>query len=109
MLVIDERVKRHELFPESSGRSAGVIPEPPDEPAIYHIRLRGHIDTRRSAWFDHLVITLDEDGTTLLAGSIVDQAALHGVLTRIRDLGLLLISVSRIEDDEALLQRKDAQ
>ena len=60
---------------------------------IYEIRVRGHLDDRWSDWLEGLAIHLQEDGTTLLVGPVVDQAALHGVITRIRDLGLTLLSV----------------
>ncbi len=62
----------------------------------YEIRVDGHIDNRRSQWFDGLTLTWLPEGETLLAGPVVDQAALHGVLSRIRDLGLTLVSVTRI-------------
>jgi hypothetical protein len=62
----------------------------------YCIRVRGHLDDRWSDWFDGLAIRRDEDGTCALVGP-VDQAALHGVIARIRDLGLPLLSVDRIE------------
>ena len=64
----------------------------------YRIRVRGHLDDRWSEWFGGLVIQLQEDGTTLLVGPVVDQAALHGLIARIRDLGLPLLSVRRIVD-----------
>ena len=60
---------------------------------IYEIRVRGHLDGRWSDWLGDLGIHLQEDGTTLLVGAVVDQAALHGVIIRIRDLGLPLLSV----------------
>jgi hypothetical protein len=66
-------------------------------PARYDIRIGGHLDQHWSAWFDGLVVTPEADGTTELSGFVADQAALHGVLTRIRDLGLVLISVQAIE------------
>ncbi len=62
----------------------------------YEFRVRGHLDDRWSEWFEGLVIQLQEDGTTVLVGPVVDQAALHGVIIRIRDLGLALLSVSRV-------------
>ena len=62
----------------------------------YRIRLRGHLDDRWSDWLEGLVIERHVDGTTVLVGPIVDQAALHGVLTRIRDLALPLLSVDRV-------------
>jgi hypothetical protein len=60
---------------------------------IYEIRVKGHLDGRWSDWFDGLEITNLKNGEALLSGEIVDQAALHGVLTRVRDLGLPLLSV----------------
>jgi hypothetical protein len=70
------------------------------EDGRYEIRLTGHLDTHWAAWFDGLTVTHDGDGTTVLSGSLVDQAALHGVLQRVRDLGLPLVSVTRIEPDQ---------
>ena len=68
----------------------------------YAIRIKGHLDPRWADWFDGLSFTHDGDGTTLLAGLLADQAALHGVLNKIRDLGLPIISVQTlsIEDKE---------
>ena len=63
----------------------------------YVIRLGGHLDSRWEAWFEGLRLHVEADGTTVLSGSIADQAALHGLLTRVRDLGLPLISVTRID------------
>jgi len=68
----------------------------PDEtrlPNYYQIRLRGHLDTRWSDWFDGLTVSHETNGTTLLSGPVVDQAALHGLLSRINNLGLPLLSV----------------
>ena len=62
----------------------------------YRFRVRGHLDPRWSDWFGGLAIHLQQDGTTLLVGPVVDQAALHGVIARIRDLGLPLLSVRRV-------------
>ncbi len=67
------------------------------EPGSYEIRIKGHLDKRWAAWFEGLTITLEEDGDTLLTGPVVDQAALHGLLKRVRDLGMPLISVSPLE------------
>ena len=64
---------------------------------IYQIRLQGHLDKRWSAWLDGLAVIHKEDGTTLLSGALTDQAALYGVLIKIRDLGLPLLSVQRVE------------
>ncbi len=71
-----------------------------DQPALYEIRLDGALSTHWSDWFDDLKVTTDQAGQTVLAGWIPDQAALFGILTRIRDLGLVLISVSRIDKTE---------
>jgi hypothetical protein len=63
------------------------------QPGRYAIRIRGHLDQRWADWFDGLSLTHDSDGTTLLAGPLADQAALHGVLNKLRDLGLPIISM----------------
>jgi hypothetical protein len=72
-----------------------------DAPARYEIRLKGHLDARWAARFEGLTITRDDNGTTRLTGPIVDQAALHGVLKRVRDLGTPLLSVTRVEPAQA--------
>ena len=66
-------------------------------PEHYKIRVKGHLDPRRSEWFEGLTITPLEGGETSLSGPVVDQAALHGLLAKIRDLNLTLISVTRVE------------
>ena len=66
---------------------------------VYEIRLKGHLEARWVKWFDGLTITLDENGNTLLSGPVADQAALHGLLKRVRDLGLPLLSVNSVEPD----------
>ncbi len=63
----------------------------------YEIRLKGHLDARWAEWFDGLTITLKENDSTLLNGPIADQAALHGILKKVRDLGLTLLSVNSVE------------
>ena len=65
----------------------------------YEIRLTGHLDAHWAAWFDGLTVGHEGDGTTLISGPIADQAALHGLLQRVRDLGLPLVSVTRGETD----------
>jgi len=69
------------------------------EDGRYEIRLRGHLETRWAAWFDGMTLSHEPDGSTLLSGSIVDQAALHGLLQTVRDLGLPLVSVRYVEPD----------
>ena len=66
-------------------------------PTRYEIRIGGHLDQHWSAWFDDLTCTQEAGRTTRLSGFVADQAALHGVLTKIRDLGLVLISVEAME------------
>jgi hypothetical protein len=70
-------------------------------PGRYEILIKEQIDDKWLAWFDEFIITLTESGETLLTGSIPDQSALHGLLAKIRDLNLTLISVNRIESKEA--------
>jgi hypothetical protein len=63
----------------------------------FQIRVKGHLDSRWSAWFDGLTVMAEENGETLLSGPIQDQAALFGLLAKVRDLGLPLVSVSRVD------------
>mgnify|MGYP003461739296 CR=1 FL=1 len=69
------------------------------ETEYYEIRLRGQLDQRWAEWFDGLTIHLEDNGETRLTGPVADQAALHGLLKKVRDLGMELISVNRIEPD----------
>jgi hypothetical protein len=71
------------------------------QPTIYQIRIKSHLSPDWADWFEGLTITLEEDGDTLLSGPVVDQAALHGLLKKVRDLGLPLISVNCIEASQA--------
>ena len=63
----------------------------------YEIRLKGHLDSRWVTWFDGLTLTTCSDGTTTIQGVVVDQSALHGLLQKVRDVGVPLISVNRVE------------
>jgi len=65
----------------------------PGQPVIYQIRIKGHLGSQWADWFEGMTIRLEENGDTLLTGPVIDQAALHGLLKKIRDLGLPLISV----------------
>ena len=69
------------------------------EPGRYEIRLEGHLDARWAAWFDGLNLSHERDGTTVIHGPVVDQAALYGLLRKVRDVGLPLVSVSRVDPD----------
>jgi hypothetical protein len=71
-----------------------------DRQGLYQIRVRGILEERWSDWFDGFSISLQGDGETLLTGPVADQAALHGLLGKIRDLGLPLLSVERVESEE---------
>jgi hypothetical protein len=69
----------------------------PDQPGIYEIRIKGHLGQQWTDWFGGLTITLEDNGDTLLTGPVVDQAALHGLLKKVRDLGMPLISVIQVQ------------
>ena len=73
----------------------------PSQPVVYQIRIKGHLGREWTDWFEGLTITLEEDGDTLLTGPVVDQAALHGLLKKVRDLGMPLVSVSPVEPGQA--------
>jgi hypothetical protein len=66
----------------------------PDQPGDYRIRIGGHLAPQWADWFAGLTITPEEDGSTLLSGPVIDQAALHGILKKVRDLGMPLLSVN---------------
>jgi hypothetical protein len=77
------------------------------EAGRYEIRLTGHLEARWAGWFDGLAVSRESDGTTVLSGPIADQAALHGVIQRVRDLGLPLVSVTQVEIDQPDLPPTD--
>jgi hypothetical protein len=71
------------------------------QPLVYHIRIQGHLGREWTDWFEGLTIRLTDNGDTLLSGPVVDQAALHGLLRKVRDLGMPLLSVSCVEPGQA--------
>jgi hypothetical protein len=73
----------------------------PGQPMVYQIRIKGHLGHQWTDWFGGLTITLEDNGDTLLTGPVVDQAALHGLLKKVRDLGLPLLSVMGVEPNQA--------
>ena len=76
-----------------------ALPEYRDGSGLYEIRIKGHLDDRWADRFEGLTITLEENGNTLLTGPVADQAALHGLLKKIRDLGMPLVSISPVAPD----------
>ena len=72
-----------------------------DQPIVYQIKIKGHLSREWADWFEGLTITLGEDGDTLLTGPVIDQAALYGLLKKMRDLSLTLVSVSPVESGQA--------
>ena len=72
----------------------------PDQPTTYEIRIKGHLGQQWTDWFEGLAITLEENGDTLLTGPVVDQPALHGLLKKVRDLGMPLLTVNRLESNQ---------
>jgi hypothetical protein len=83
-------------------------PDRPDRPGRYKIRLEGRLASRWVTWFDGMTLTVDNDGTTCLEGPVVDQAALHGLLHRVRDVGLPLLSVTQLDTDRPTPPSQDS-
>ena len=73
----------------------------PDQPTVYQIRIKGHLGHQWTDWFEGLTITLEDNGDTLLTGPVIDQAALHGLLKKVRDLGMPLLSVNFVSPGKA--------
>jgi hypothetical protein len=86
----DGKDARHEMFDKQNSNAK-----------VYEIRLKGHLGSQWTEWFEGLIITLEDNGDTLLIGPVVDQAALHGLLKKVRDLGLPLVSISSVEPGQA--------
>jgi hypothetical protein len=72
-----------------------------DQPKLFQIRIQGHLSQQWQDWFEGLRITLEEDGNTLLSGPVVDQSALHGILKKIRDLGIPLLSINSTDPNQS--------
>ena len=72
----------------------------PDQPVIYEIRIKGHLGHQWTDWFGEVTFTLEDNGDTLITGPVVDQAALHGLLKKVRDLGMPLVSVIQVQSIE---------
>jgi hypothetical protein len=80
----------------------GLNPKPdPITPTVYQIRIEGHLGSQWTDWFGGLAITLEDNGDTVLTGPVVDQAALYGLLRKVRDLGVPLLSLMRVKPDPA--------
>ena len=73
------------------------------QPIIYQIRIKGHLSREWTDWFGGVTVTLEKDGDTLLTGPLIDQAALHGLLKKVRDLGMPLVSVNPVQCTETRL------
>jgi hypothetical protein len=89
----------HNVYNSTSGETSPKLD--PGQLIVYQIRIKGHLGSQWMNWFDGLNITVEDNGDTLLTGPVIDQAALHGLLRKIRDLGMPLLSVIRIEPDQA--------
>jgi len=72
----------------------------PSQPMVYQIRIKGHLSRQWTDWFEGLTITLEDNGDTLLTGTVIDQAALHGILKKVRDLAIPLLSVKSVDPNQ---------
>ena len=79
----------------------------PNPSTVYQIRITGHLDSRWADWFGGMTITLEDNGDTLLTGAVIDQAALYGLLRQVRDLGMPLVSVNRVDTNSFHAQGND--
>jgi len=77
------------------------------DPWRYEIRVRGRLESRWAAWFDGMTLTPQSDGTTTIHGPVVDQAALHGLLRKLRDIGLALVSVTQVQPDQSAVTTEE--
>ncbi len=73
----------------------------PGQPMVYQIKIEGHLGYQWTDWFGGLIITLEDNGDTLLTGPVIDQAALYGLLKKVRDLGMPLVAVNRVQPGQA--------
>lgn len=85
------------------------LEQPWRQPQVYEIRFRGHLSSSRAQMFEGLQMVQEPGGETVLTGVVIDQAVLHGILNRIRDLGVPLLSVKRLTPDEAEAERSDVR
>lgn len=79
----------------------------PGQLMVYEIRLKSHLGAEWTDWFDGLTVTLEDSGDTLLTGPVVDQAALHGLLKKVRDLGMPLVSINPVCSEAARLEQRN--
>jgi hypothetical protein len=77
-----------------------------DQPSVFQIRIKGHLGRQWADWFDGMAITLEDDGDTLLTGPVADQATLHGLIKKVRDLGMTLVSINSVSDQADTPARK---